>query len=220
MKKPNKIFLLALLAIAFAFTNDARAQQTYEIVFGQANYDVAEGSTVDLDVLLRETVSGGSIARLASGNDDGVFAFAFNADFSSTTGATGSTIASTADVLIDALFGDDSFNRIDLLGSTVDVVGVTENTTSGVEVSETSPGVFEVPLARLSVTAGDLDSITTFALADHTDNGDTFFVDGFTADPVINYGSTTVTVVAVPEPASATMLLGIFGVGLLRRRKR
>lgn len=220
MKKPKKIFLLALLATAFAFCSDARAQQSYEIVFGQSNYDVFEGSSVNVDVLLRETVTGGATARLASGNEDGLFAFAFNADFSSTTGATGSSVATTADVLIDAIFDDTTFNDVNLLGSSVDVTGVSSDTTDGVEVAETSPGVFEVPLATLVVTAGDLDSVTTFTLADHTNNGDTFFIDGFTADPVINFGSSTVTVLAVPEPGSAIVLAGLFGAGLLRRRKR
>jgi len=219
MKKPNNIFSLALLAIAFAFAGDVRAQ-TYEIVFEQSNFNVFEGSTVDLDVLLRETVTGGTTARLESGNNDGLFSFAFNADFSATSGATGSTVASTADVLIEAIFDDTTFNDINLLGGSVDVVGVVDDTVDGIEVSETSPGVFEVSLATLTVTAGDADSVTTFSLADHTDNGDTFFIDGFTADSTISYGSASVTVVAVPEPASATMLIGLFGAGLMRRRKR
>ena len=59
-----------------------------------------------------------------------------------------------------------------------------------------------------------------FPLHHHTNNGDTFFIDGFTADPVINFGSSTVTVLAVPEPGSAIVLAGLFGAGLLRRRKR
>lgn len=221
MKKPVILNSIAMLfAIAFTFTAEVNAQQSYEFIFGQSNYDVTVGTTVDVDVFLRETVSGGSIARLADGGDDGLFGFAFNADFGTSTGGMGSTIVSSTDVLLNTIFDDTDFNNATIIGSSVDVIGQTTNTTSGIEVSPVSTGVFEVQLATLTVTAGDEGSVTTFTLADHLNNGDTVFADLFTADPSLAFGSTSITVVAIPEPASATILLGLFGAGFIRRRKR
>jgi energy-converting hydrogenase Eha subunit C len=222
MNKPTCLFSLALIAASFVFAADAQAEQIYEFAFEQSSYTVVEGSTVDITFLLRETVTNGDTARFAVGDNDGFFAFGVNADFSSFTGGAGSTVAATSDVAINAIFDDSTANDVALVGSTVDINGNSSNG-NGIEIAETSPDVYELTLATLTVTAGELGSVTTFSLDDHTNTGGIFslFADAFVIDSVATYGSTEVTVVsAIPEPASTLILVGVAGLGLVRRRRR
>ncbi len=222
MNKPTCLFSLALIAASFVFAADAQAEQIYEFAFEQSSYTVVEGSTVDITFLLRETVTNGDVARLAVGGNDGLFAFGLNADFGSFTGGAGSTVASASDVAIEAIFDDAGANSVALVGSSVDVNGNTSNG-NGIEIAATAPDVYELTLATLTVTAGDLGSVTTFTLDDHTNTAGIFslFADAFVADSVAAYGSTEVTVVsAIPEPASTLILFGVATMGLVRRRRR
>jgi len=221
MNTPTKIFTVAFAVFAALLTSDAQAQLSYEFYFDQANYTVAPGSTVDMDLFLRETSSGGSIPRLAVGNADGLFAFGVNVDFSSAVGGAASSIVSDADVAIDAIFDDFLANQVDDLGTSTDIFGAVQSV-NGYENAETSPGVHEVHLATLTVTGGDDGSVTDFVIADHTDTAAAFtnFADFFVIDDIASYGSATVSVVAIPEPATAMLLFsGLAGVGLLRRRR-
>jgi len=220
MNTPTKIFTIAFAVFAALLTSEAQAQLSYEFYFDQANYTVAPGSTVGMDLFLRETASGGSIPRLAVGNDDGLFAFGVNVDFSSAVGGAGSTIATDADVLIDVIFDDFLSNQVDDLGTSTDIFGAV-TTVAGYENAETSPGVHDVHLATLIVTAGDDGSVTTFDIADHTDTAAAFtnFADFFVIDDIANYGSATVSVVAVPEPAAAVLFASLAGFGMVRRRR-
>ena len=222
MKKPNSIFSFALVAAAFVFAVDSCNAQSYEFVFEQSDYTVTEGSTVDMTFLLRETVTGGETARLAVGGNDGLFTFGVNADFSSATGGAASTVASASDVAINAIFDDTAINSVALVGSSVDIFGATSNGSTGLEVAPASPDVYEIELATITVTAGDVGSVTTYTLADHTNTAGIFsvFTDTFIADTIATYGSADVTVTAVPEPTSALLLVGVAGMGLIRRRKR
>ena len=221
MKKPNCVFSIAFAIAAFAVAASADAYQTYDFVFEQSNFNVTEGSTVDIDFLLRETITGGETARLAVGGGDGLFFYGVNADFSIFTGTAGSTVASDADVAINAIF-DDPDSSVDLLAGSVDILGGTEDSDEGINVAPVSPNVFEVNLGTITVTAGDVGSVTTISLADHTNTAAVFtlFTDGTIIDDIATYGSTDVTVVAVPEPTSALILAGIAGIGLIQRRRK
>lgn len=216
----NKILCTCLLAVsAVCFTAvDAKAQ-TYDLLFSQDDYSVFEGGTVDLTLLLRETVTGGQTARLAAGNDDGLFTWGVNVDFDTVSSGARSFVGSTSDVAINAIFDDTAASGVDLLGNSVDVTAATADP-AGIDGTDLGGGIFELELATFTVTAGDLGSVTTFALADHTNAAvDTIFGDATLIDTVANYGSASVTVVAIPEPATASLLLlGATGM-LVRRRK-
>lgn len=220
MNTPTKIFTIAFAVFAALLTSEAQAQLSYEFYFDQANYNVLEGSNVDLDLFLRETATGGSTPRLEVGGDDGLFSYGVNVDFSSATGGAASTIAIDTDVAIDAIFDDTGSNDVDLLGSSADIFAATTNS-NGYENSATSSGIHDVHLATITVTAGDAGSVTDFVIADHTDTAAAFtaFADFFTIDDIATYGSTTVTVTAIPEPAAVMLLAGIAGVGMIRRRR-
>lgn len=216
----TKIFSIAFAVMAFCLVSKAEAQLSYEFRFGNSDYNVAPGSTVDIDFFLRETATGGSTPRLAPGNGNGLFSYGLNIDFSSFTGTAGSTIASDTDVAINAIFDDFTANDVTLVGSSADVTGVTTNA-NGEDGTEISTDVYEILLGTATVTAGDEGSVTTLTLADHTDTGGVFstFADFFNVDAVATYGTANVNVVAIPEPASGLILAGLAGVAMIRRRR-
>ncbi len=220
----SKIFTIAFAVAVSCLVSKSEAQLSYEFRFGASNYDVTPGSTVDIDFFLRETVSGGADSVLQPGNDDGLGSYGLNIDFSSIAGVgTGSTIACATDVVINTIFVDFIANDVTLLASSADVAGVTTDP-NGEDGTLVSANIYEILLGTVTVTAGDEGTVTTFALSDHTDTATVFstliddsnFID---IDATASYGSTTISVVAIPEPAAAVILVGLAGFAAVRRRR-
>ena len=201
--------------------------QTYTVGLDQAQYTVVEGGSVDVVVVLTEEIAAGQTARLAPGNNDGLFAFGTGLDFSSFTGAAnGSTFNS---LVLDPLFTGGSANSGEdvTVGPGVVSFEGTEDFTNdadgepGVTGTMVSATVWELSLATLTFDAGDLNSLTTLQLQDHVapDASPFIFANGAGAGvtPPVAFSSSTILV--VPEPAAASLIFLGLGAGLFRRKR-
>jgi len=218
-------FAFAVAACLVAFGSQLSAQ-TYTVVFDQTDYQVAEGSTVDVQVFLREEITAMETARLAVGGNDGLFTFSTGIDLTGVTGA-----ASGSDFNSLVLFPE--FSDVDAgsgegvtLGTRVvsfegaENFGIDPDMELGVNGQQVSSMVYEVELATLTFDAGDLNSVTTLQLQEHAlaSANPFFFADN--AQPAIAFGSSRITVVAaVPEPGSVAILGFMLGSALLRRKR-
>ncbi|QEG22749.1 PEP-CTERM sorting domain-containing protein [Mariniblastus fucicola] len=222
MNRSVKLFFLATFA-NFAGVAESKADQVYELVFEQPEYYVVEGSSVEVSIMLRETVTDGDVARLATGGFDGLVNFGICADFATSTGGAASTIESVSGVSLNPLFNDSLLNDLGILGDRLDLFGSTTNIFGGVEVGSDvgTPDVYELELATLLVDAGDVGNVTTYNLSDHENPLLlSTFADGQLIDSVASYGGVNIFVTsAVPEPASATLLFGVGAALLLQRRR-
>lgn len=200
--------------------NWSSADQIYDIDFDQSSYIVAPGGTIDVTILLRETVTGGDTARLAPGNNDGIFFMGVGLDFSSVASGPGSIIGAETDVTINPQFNDSFVNDIDLdLGASMLIVDAATTDPNGIEVGPVSANVYEVELATITFTAGALGSVTDLTLSDNPDLASlTVFADSFVIDSIASYGSSSISVATVPEP-TALGALGLIALGLLRRKR-
>jgi hypothetical protein len=216
----RRSFLLLIAIFAGCLSSQANGDQIYELIFDAPEYIVAAGDTVDVQILLRETVTNGDIARLASGGNDGIFAIGVNLDFSNVVGGPGSEFFGIGDVTFNPQFDDTPTYQADVASSMANLYAATTNFSTGIEVPPVSADVFEVEFATISFTAGVEGSVTNLELGDN-DNQALFslFADGTNLNELVTYGSSSIIVQSVPEPGSMAVL-ALGGIGLLIRRKR
>jgi hypothetical protein len=225
-----KCLLSFAFVLFFAIASPSFAQ-TYTLGYDQTRYTVDENDTVDIDVILREEVSGAEVARFAPGGDDNFFSLALAIDYSAFTGGTtGSTFVSDSLVRNSGL-GDNfssaggitddpgllSFEVIEDFGSDPDGE-------PGIVGTQVDANTWEINLATVTFNAGDLGTTTTLQLRDHVAGDDairfSFFGDNAN-DPVrsINYTSGEIFVGAIPEPGSVSLISLLAGIGFVRRRR-
>ena len=220
--------LTAALVLAIISSKTARAGVIYEIGFDSAVYNVNPGDSLDVQVLLRETVTDGDIARLAVGNFDGAISFGALVDYSTVAGGvSGATVGGAGDVTLNETDFDDVFFNdvsVDTVSKTISMAGFSTSL-DGIEVAATAlgSGVYELELATINLTAsGVAGEQTTLSLLDlDVLFDDTVFNDFFAADADLIFGSATISnLSAVPEPGSC-VVLALCGVALgFRRRQR
>ncbi len=223
--KPHILFPALSLLIA-VFCGNSHAQ-TYSLGYDQVRYRANPGETVDVNVILTEEITGAEVARLATGGDDGLFAFGASVDFSTFTGDTGASFVSwqlapefsAADAAVgNGLVignGEVSFEGVENFGSDSDgEVGV-----NGVMISSTE---FQILLGTMTFQVGSPGSETFLALQDHTDPAANPFLFGDGSTPEIGFARIEdgFSIAAVPEPGSAAFIVAFGLIGLARRRKK
>ena len=218
--------ILAFALTLFAFSSQGMAQ-TYSIGYDQTRYEVQEGGTVSVDLVLVEEITGGETARLADGGDNGVFTFSADTNFSAFTGDAGSVFNGVASVNID-LMGDPFFtgsgqfvtegaDSVSLEG--IEDFGSDPDGEIGVNGVMITPTRFELVLGTLQFDAGSVGSLTTLQSGIHVDPAaNPFLFGGDTPfEPTLNFGSAQIFV--VPEPGSITFIALLAGAGFLKRRR-
>ena len=215
----RRSLLLLIAVFAGCLSNQAKADQIYEIVFDAPEYIVAEGDMVDIQILLRETVTNGDIARLAEGGSDGIFFLGLKLDFSTVVGGPGSEFFGIGDVTFNPQFDDVPTYQADVASLMANMSAGTTDF-EGIEVAPVSADVYEVEFATISFTAGVEGSVTSLELDDN-DNAAFFslFADGTNLNDLVTYGSSAIIVQSVPEPGSMG-ILALAGIGFFVRRKR
>ncbi len=217
------VFCVCLFAMS-----PANAALMYQFIFDQSNYDAAPGATVNVGVLLRETATGGSVARLAAGGLDGLFAAGFSVNYASSTTGMGSTIPDSANpssrIVINTVDFDDtgSSSRSDA-GFVAGVFAAGTNINDGI-VRVPVGNDFDVLIATLTFTRSlNPNDVTTLQLADFAAGADTAFLDGFSPDDTnqLTFSVATIgTAVAIPEPASLCLIGTLLTGGIIRLRRR
>ncbi len=207
-------------------STSAHAALTYQLIFDQANYNAAPGAMVNVNVLLRETATGGDIARLASGNLDGLLTAGFRLDYSMSTTGMGSTIPDSANpspqiTINTSAFDDTGSNSRSDSGFIASVFAAGTNIGEGITATAVGNN-YDVLIATLQFTKSlNPNDVTTLQLLDLAASADTVFLDVFSPDDVnqLAFSTATIGVSAVPEPGSFA-LLGIAASLVLSRKYR
>lgn len=195
----------AMCLLAASAVSDAAV--IYSIDFDQVTYNVNAGSTFDVKLIFRETVTGLDVAKLAAGGADGLFSAGVKLDY----GVSGATINSMT--LNDgAGFFDDSGSNISNFNNglrTAEVLGASLNGTDGIEVAEVPAlsGIYSIELATISFTASMINGETTTLLLSDLDSlfDDTVLADVTVLDSIVSFGNATIVnsgTAAVPEPSA------------------
>lgn len=192
----------------------ASAAIVYE--FGQANYDVAAGQRINVDLFLVQTDVGSDPVNLSV---DGLFSGGVRVFFDDTPPTDPAGVRSLADILPNPSF-DDTF-----IGETLDLVpGVSAGFSDAIDNFDAPIRGSRIFLGTFAFTAGNVIGETTNLRATDFDSrfSDVLANDlGATElDNLIQPGFATITVTAVPEPSGVIVV----GVGLsclitLRRRR-
>lgn len=222
----TRTFLAAAAVLLLTFSSQAFSQ-TYTLGYDQARYEVAEGGTIDIDIVLREQITGAEMSRLAAGGDDGLFAFGASVDYSVFTGDVGSTFASFT---LDAEFDDRDAQvggglvhdiGVEVSFEGVENFGIDTDGEDGVSGRMITPTLYEITLGTVTFNAGSRGSTTSIQLQDHTDAGAVpfLFADGDTPEVIYATQFNGVSIVVVPEPSTAVFFTAIALTGILRRRR-
>ena len=164
MRKP---LLLAIVAIAVMGVPAVRADITYQYITDQSSYSASAGQSVTVQLLLQETLSGGSSSLLVS--EGGLFGAGVFVTQSGTVPSNPTLIAGP--VTPNQSARPDGFGtggRISLLPATSTTAGVLESvpdfSTPGPAGTQVSPTVRDVFLGSLTLTAGAAGSTTQFTI--------------------------------------------------------
>ena len=225
--------LVKVLPVFCLFTACLRADAAviYSIGFDQASYNVTAGSTFDVKVIFRETVTDLDPAKLAVGAGDGLFSAGVKLNYGVVTGGTsGATVNNVT--LNDAVgFFDDTGVNINIFDNsprTADLFGQSVNAADGIEVADfpALSGVYSIELAIISFTSSIVDGETTFLSLSDLDSGllDSVLADATELDNILIFGNAMIVnagTAAVPEPSTSFALgAGILAYWFRRRGRR
>ena len=219
--------LFALIVILCGATPIAFGGYSYSFEFAETNYNVAlGGGPITIDLLLREVTTDGLTPRLAIGLENGFFQMGLNVNYATFTGGQ-STFSAFDPAPGISLEG----NPIDVsLVNNVQIQYYSGDATKGLEVEPSKPNEAVAVLGTFTFTNPNVIGVTTLTLSDRDpaiDISDNIFTDFTSIDFTdaaqnlfVSYGSTTITITAVPEPTSLGIAGIAFGAFVIRRWKQ
>lgn len=185
-----------------------------------ANYDVALGGQVDVELYLRETLGDPGNDFLLV-DEDGLASAAFVLDWVIETGSGDPTaVASGTDVAINPAFDDPFVEQIDLGAGGLDMEFGRDAILQTTGVAPVVDGqTASVHLATLTFTAGTPLVVTRVEIDDRPSGDQTLtWQSQVPLDEQLSPESFTITT-PIPEPASG-LLTAAAGAALLLRRRR
>ena len=212
--------LLLMFFAGFVFCDSGIAQADIVIVFSDGsttgtNFNVAVNSTNTFFVSVMETDPNDELSN--EGVYGGLVGFGLTADYSALSGTVGEVTANMVDGQFDTPM-DESFSATNLNLAGIDIDFASDGRPFGTtivlgqfDVSVTAAGVTEFVFDDYSA----LSDFVTFKSDSPPDN------DPVDLDPIIFADGRTfaMTISAVPEPGSLT-ILSLIGLGVLTRRRR
>lgn len=221
--------LFALIVILCGATPIAFGGYSYSFEFAQANYNMElGGGPITIDLLLREVTTDGFTPRLATGDANGFFQMGLNVNYATFTGGQ-----STFNTFTPAPgISEEGIPPIDVtLVDNVQIQYFSADADNGLEVGAFGPNSTAVAvLGTFTFTNPNVIGVTTLTLSDRDpaiEIIDNIFTDGTSIDFTdaannlfVSYGSTTITITAVPEPTSLGIAGIAFGAFVIRRWKQ
>jgi hypothetical protein len=198
----------------------ARADFMYQFAFDQANYNVAPGGTVDVQVFLQETVSGGSTSRLSS---DGLISAGVKVRFDESAPSDPAKILATADMSFNPAFNSTVLDLRTLSAGTSGQLTEAVGLGSPAVHATGGPTTFSVLVGTYHFTAGSTAGQVTHLRATLPSLASNVTGTGLRLDPLIGDGSATITTGAqvVPEPSSLVLLaIGVLSTCCFTWRRR
>ena len=219
--------IFSAVALSIVAVSSTVTAQTYTLGYDQTLYTATAGSTVSAQLILTEEITGSQVARLATGGDNGLFAFSSGTDFSVFTGGANGSVFNGTVIFNPDLMGAGTLQtgqfittgpgNVSLEGQ--EDFGADTDMEVGVNGVMVTPTRYELLLATIEFDAGDVGTLTTLQLGDHINPAGPPFLFGQGATPPINLVNSQILVV-VPEPGSLAFVTLLAGAGLLRRRRK
>jgi hypothetical protein len=214
-------FLLALI-LAFSISRSSFGGFTYAFEFDQPTYQYTpSGSNVSLQLMLKESATGGDIPRLSVGGSNGFFQMGLTIDYGTFSGAQSTFVSFTPSSGFDRP-GTPSVdlstaNRVSLQFFSADAFNGYEFGSVGAN------GTTSVILGTLAFSAPSGYGTTNLLLRDRNTTAgmnDNVFTDTTVIDSTASYGTASIT--AVPEPSSLlfSSLGALYFARYLRRKSR
>lgn len=216
MKHFRCLLIFSVLALAIGLPKVNAAFQ-YDFIFSQASYSgVVGGPNVSVLLSLRETTTAGETPRFDVGGLGGLYAAGMRLNY---TGSAAS-VTGIGSISIDSAFNDTASNVRTVGAGFARAQGFSSDVIQGIESGTGPANVRIIPFATFAFTPSS-EGTVNLSLADfHGVTTDSIFagtLNGF--DNLINFSATSaITISAVPEPTSMT-LLGCVAVGGLAYKR-
>ena len=208
------MFRSIVILIACSLVNQS-VHAGFMYSFGQTNFDVVAGGTVDVPVYLLQVDAMGDPVNLTI---DGIFSGGVRVFFNVTPPSDPAAVLSLADIVPNPMFDTDLPPDFDL------VVGESAGFVDSIDFFSPALMGNNILLGTFTFTAGNvIGEVTNLRAEDfssapnETIANDPFFTP---LDNLIGTGGATITVTAVPEPSSLTQFCVAAFAATLRRRRR
>ncbi|MCA9192050.1 MAG: hypothetical protein KDB03_09815 [Planctomycetales bacterium] len=203
--------LVSLMANALGTTHFAKGDLIYEIVFDAASYTVTVGGTQSVDVLFRETRDGTSVANLAAGGGDGLYATGFILNYAAVVPGGSLGVSLNSFTLNDAVdrFDPTFTTSVNDVGAKIfQLNAAARNISDGIEVAsfvDAGKDVYEIKIGTFTFqNNGPNGAITNLTLGPTSVPFENLLANSSEVS-ISHYGTAIVS--SVPEPGSLACVL-------------
>jgi len=218
-----KRFTIAVALLLGLTAPTAQADLIYDLVAGQSSYSVEVGQTVDVEIFLRETSTGGDSSQLL-GPDGGLLTAGVRLVFGDTAAAQ---VLSTSDIFENPGFTSALTLLKEVASGSAGLAEDVDFFDPAVTGIQADPGIVLLSLGVFRFTALSA-GLTTVTVEDFDPDQGNFLTAGFAIldEPPSEVSSSQFTINAtstgvVPEPSSLALAVsGLAGVFALRRARR